>query len=356
MLVCALCDTRAATIGRTCDPCSRRLLSQLADVEADCRDLLGFGAMLGAVKVAGDPYAYRGGRGAGPSEPADLRAIAARDRRTRPGTEPGDRLTAPVQVLADWADALRDDLRMPPGRRTLDDACRLLREQHSRVCAAGWVTDHAAELADLRAYTGNLPTTTRDRRRLLGSCLDLDCPGRVWTTGTDPACDTCQRVYDSRALALLALDIEQATPADPDEATVSEAADRFGVRPDAIRNWMQRGHVRILRRDAGRVYVSASDVRDRVQRMRPPPDRSPYRSAMATAENTAPTATAATHRPRPRRSSPSTTAKPTAPNTRPTGATNSDRTNATTARADHGRSAAATAGNPRTSATLVSAA
>jgi len=91
---CALCQNRDAMLGRVCDPCSQGLLSVLFDVERDTRDLVGVGDLLGAVKAKGDPYSYRGSRGFGSSAPADLRVIAARDPRTRPSGEPGERSAA----------------------------------------------------------------------------------------------------------------------------------------------------------------------------------------------------------------------------------------------------------------------
>lgn len=61
--------------------------------------------------------------------------ITARDPRTRPGGEQGERLYAPAEVLADWAAALRDDFKLGPGVRTLDASVYPLRTGHAHVCA-----------------------------------------------------------------------------------------------------------------------------------------------------------------------------------------------------------------------------
>lgn len=179
-----LCQNRDAMLGHVCDPCSQGLLSVLSDVERDTRDLADVGDLLGAVKAKGDPYSYRGSRGFGPSTPADLRVLAARDPRTRPSGEPGERLYAPAEVLADWAAALRDDLALTPGDRTLEASVHLLRTGHGHVCAAGWLPDYNDELRELRGFLGSLSTTTRTLpRRPLGSCVRDECDGRVERLG-----------------------------------------------------------------------------------------------------------------------------------------------------------------------------
>jgi len=265
---CALCQNRDAMLGRVCDPCSQGLLSVLFDVERDTRDLVGVGDLLGAVKAKGDPYAYRGTRGFGSSAPADLRVIAARDPRTRPSGEPGERLYAPAEVLADWADALRDDLELTSGDRTLKASVHLLRAGHANVCAAGWLADYNDELRDLRGFLGSLSTTTRTlSRRPLGDCVRADCDGRVWRTGADPTCDTCGDVYDAARVGALAAKAQSAI-VDAGEATsIPAAADRFGVRTSAIRGWVTRGHVRVIRRVDGRPWVSVEDVAARAERL-----------------------------------------------------------------------------------------
>ncbi len=265
---CVLCQNRDAMLGRVCDPCSQGLLSVLSDVERDIRDLVGVGDLLGAVKAKGDPYSYRGSRGFGPSAPADLRVIAARDRRTRPGGEPGERLYAPAEVLADWADALRDDLELAPGDRTLDSTVYLLRAGHAHVCAAGWLPDYADELRGLRGFLGSLSTTTRTLpRRPLGDCVRDDCDGRVWRTGADPVCDFCGCIYDPDRVRALADAAQRAIVEAADSTSIPDAADRFAVRPSAIRAWVTRGHVRVVRRVGGRPWVSVEDVAVRAERM-----------------------------------------------------------------------------------------
>jgi len=266
--VCVLCESRDAMLGRVCDPCSQGLLSVLSDVEWDIRDLLGIGDLLGAVKAKGDPYSYRGSRGFGSSAPADLRVIAARDPRTRPGGEPGERLYAPAEVLADWADALRDDLALAPGDRTLDSTVYLLRAGHGHVCAADWLPDYAAELRDLRGFLGSLSTTTRTLpRRPLGDCVRAGCDGRVWRTGADPTCDTCGDVYDAARVEALAAKTQSAIVDAVEATSIPAAADRFGVRTSAIRAWVTRGHVRVVRRVDGRPWVSVEDVAARAERL-----------------------------------------------------------------------------------------
>jgi len=265
--VCVLCESRDTVLGRVCDPCSQGLLSVLSDVERDARDLTAVGDVLGAVQAKGDPYAFRGSRGFG-SAPADLRVIAARDPRTRPGSEPGERLYAPAEVLADWADALRDDLALAPGDRSLDASVHLLRTGHAHVCAAGWLPDYADELRDLRGFLGSLSTTTRTLpRRPLGGCVRDDCDGRVWRTDGDPVCDFCGCIYGPDRVEALAAKAQSAI-VDAGEATsIPAAADRFGVRTSAIRGWVTRGHVRVLRRVNGRPWVSVEDVAARAERM-----------------------------------------------------------------------------------------
>jgi len=265
---CVLCQHRDAMLGRVCDPCSQGLLSVLSDVERDIRDLLGVGDLLGAVKAKGDPYSYRGSRGFGSSAPADLRVIAARDPRTRPGGEHGERLYAPVEVLADWADALRDDLELAVGDRTLEASVHLLRAGHAHVCAAGWLPDYADELRDLRGFLGSLSTTTRTLpRRPLGSCVRDDCDGRVWRTGGDPVCDFCGCIYDQDRVCGLADAAQRAIVEAGDSTSIPDAAERFSVRSSAIRAWVARGHVRVLRRVNGRPWVSVEDVAARAERM-----------------------------------------------------------------------------------------
>lgn len=266
--VCVLCESRDTVLGRVCDPCSQGLLSVLSDVERDTRDLVGVGDLLGAVKATGDPYSYRGSRGLGSSTPADLRVIAARDPRTRPGGEPGERLYAPAEVLADWADALRDDLALAQGDRTLEASVHLLRAGHAHVCAAGWLPDYADELRDLRGFLGSLSTTTRTLpRRPLGACVRDDCDGRVWRTGGDPVCDFCGCIYDPNRVRGLADAAQRAIVEAADSSSIPDAADRFGVRTSAIRGWVTRGHVRVIRRVDGRPWVSVEDVAARAERL-----------------------------------------------------------------------------------------
>jgi len=249
-------------------PALRGFLSVLSDVERDARDLTAVGDVLGAVQAKGDPYAFRGSRGFGSSAPADLRVIAARDPRTRPGSEPGERLYAPAEVLADWADALRDDLALAPGDRSLDASVRLLRTGHAHVCAAGWLPDYADELRDLRAFLGSLSTTTRTLpRRPLGSCVRDDCDGRVWRTGGDPVCDTCGDVLDADRVHAIADTAQRAIVEAADSTSIPDAADRFSVTQRAIRAWVTRGHVRVIRRVDGRPWVSVEDVASRAERL-----------------------------------------------------------------------------------------
>jgi len=265
---CVLCQNRDAMLGRVCDPCSQGLLSVLSDVERDVRDLVGVGDLLGAVKAKGDPYSYRGSRGFGSSAPADLRVIAARDPRTRPGGEPGERLYAPAEVLADWADALRDDLELTSGDRTLEASVHLLRAGHAHVCAAGWLADYNDELRDLRGFLGSLSTTTRTLpRRPLGSCVRDDCDGRVWRTGGDPVCDTCGDVLDAARVKAIADAAQRAIVEAGDSTSIPDAADRFAVTQSAIRAWVTRGYVRVVRRVDGRPWVSLGDVAARAERM-----------------------------------------------------------------------------------------
>lgn len=268
---CVLCRNRDAMLGGVCDPCSQGLLSVLSDVERDIRDLVGVGDLLGPVKAKGDPYSYRGSRGFGSSAPVDLRVVAARDPRTRPGGEPGERLYAPAEVLADWADALRDDLELAPGDRTLEASVRLLRAGHAHVCAAGWLPDYNDELRDLRGFLGSLSTTTRTLpRRPLGTCVRDDCDGRVWRTGGDPVCDTCGDVLDADRVRGLADAAQRAIVDGPEAISIPEAASRLGVTPSVVRNWVARGHVRVLRRVDGRPWVSVEDVAARAERMHAP--------------------------------------------------------------------------------------
>lgn len=268
MDVCVLCESRDPALGRVCDPCSQHLLSVLADVERDARDLTAVGDVLGAVTSKGDPYAYRGSRGSGYTAPADLRVIAARDPRTRPGSEPGEQLYAPAEVLADWAAALRDDLALGPGDRSLDASVHLLRTGHAHVCAADWLPDYAAELRDLRGFLGSLSTTTRTLpRRPLGDCVRAGCDGRVWRTGADPTCDTCGDVYDAARVEALAAKAQSAIVDAVEATSIPAAADRFGVRTSAIRAWVTRGHVRVVRRVDGRPWVSVEDVAARAERL-----------------------------------------------------------------------------------------
>lgn len=47
----------------------------------------------------------------------------------------------------------------------------------------------------------------------------------------------------------------------PDKLTVQEAAQRFGVSPSTIRNWVARGIIRRYRKPVdARIYVSSGEI------------------------------------------------------------------------------------------------
>ena len=158
-------NPRAAEPGWVvCARCVNRLAWRLHDIP----DLF---AMLDEFVVPGVVGAAGGRRAPGFSSrsPARDDVIALRDRRTT-ATSEGDPHSA-LEVLAAWADNVRDDLALDPpaGARSVAGEARLLSARLGHIAAAGWVAAFAEEISELHQALRRV-TGTATRIVDLGPC------------------------------------------------------------------------------------------------------------------------------------------------------------------------------------------
>ncbi|MGH3760275.1 hypothetical protein [Actinophytocola sp.] len=151
-----------------CARCVNRLAWMLHDIP-DLFDSLDEFIKPGVVGVAGG----RRAPGFSSRSPARDDVIALRDRRTT-AAEDGDPHSA-LELLASWADNVRDDLALdlPDAARTVAGEARLLSTRLGHIAAAGWVVEFAEEITELH----------RALRRVTGEAaqiIDLGpCPGEI---------------------------------------------------------------------------------------------------------------------------------------------------------------------------------
>ena len=167
-----------------CSPCVNRLAWMLHDIP-DLFAMLDDVIEPGATGLDSTPRAP----GFGSKSPAHDDVIVLRDKRTT-AVEEGDPHSA-IELLASWADNVRDDLDQPApiAPVTVVGEARLLSSNLGWIAAQSWVSDFAEELTELHRA---LRRVTGDRVRTveLGTCQNQ----RTTSAGVERVCGAALHV------------------------------------------------------------------------------------------------------------------------------------------------------------------